>query len=83
LKLFRRADPSYEALRRRIIRETEAFLLYGIMHPQRTTRIPTIIVGTGRFHPAFAARFWRETLGIEPETPMREEVEAGRTSFDR
>ena len=57
-------DP-LEALRRRLIKETEIALLYGLRFPERMTRIPTVEVGHGCFDPAFAAHFWSETLGLD------------------
>jgi len=56
--------PSYEALRRKIKRETEASLTYGLSHPEAVPRIPTIEVGSGSFHPAFAKRYWLDRLGL-------------------
>jgi len=66
--LRRRLEP-LDAVRRRIIRETEAALYYGLHFPERAVRIPTVEVGKGRFDPAFTARFWEATLGIEETAP--------------
>ena len=57
-------DP-LDLLRRRLVRETEAALLYGLRFPDRVERIPTVEVGRGRFHPAFAERWWAQTFGVE------------------
>ncbi len=57
-------DP-LEALRRRLIKETEIALMYGLRFPERMTRIPTVEVGHGCFDPAFAAHWWAQTLGLE------------------
>ncbi len=65
MRLLRRRLEPLDAVRRRIIRETEAALYYGLQFPERAVRIPTVEVGKGRFDPAFSARFWDETLGIE------------------
>ncbi len=62
---FRSADTSWEILRRQIIRETEAALEYGLDHPEETVRIPTVIVGTARFHPRFAESFWHHVLNLD------------------
>jgi len=63
--LLRRAkDEAYAVLRRRIIRETEAALLYGLLVPDRNPRIPTAEVGTARFHPAFARAWWSRVLDL-------------------
>lgn len=66
-------DP-YKAMRRRMIRETELALLAGLQHAERMPRIPTMEVGIGMFRPDFAARFWAETLGMEPEELARLEA---------
>lgn len=59
-----RHDP-LDLLRRRLMRETEAALLYGLRFPDRVERIPTVEVARSRFDPAFAARWWAETLGVD------------------
>ena len=56
---------SYQAIRRRMIGETELALMIGLRFPDRVRRIPTMEVGTGRFHPRFARQFWSETLGVD------------------
>lgn len=63
--LFRRRRESLDVVRERIIHETEAALLYGLLSPDHAVRIPTVEVGKSRFDPAFAARFWSRTLGID------------------
>lgn len=65
-----RIDP-LAALRKRLIAETELALLIGLRFPDRMKRIPTMGAGPGRFHPDFAAGFWREALGVDPETFAR------------
>jgi len=65
MPLLRRRRESLDVVRRRIIRETEAALLYGLLSPDHAIRIPTVEVGKGRFDPAFAAHFWKQTLGID------------------
>lgn len=65
MRLLRRRLESLDAVRFRIIHETEAALYYGLRFPERAVRIPTVEVGHGRFDPAFAAHFWGETLGID------------------
>jgi len=50
-----------------MLRETELALLVGLESPHQAVRIPTIEVGKGRFHPLFAARFWEQALGLEPD----------------
>ncbi len=56
---------SFDALRKRMIAETELALLIGLRFPDRMPRIPTMEVGPGRFHPDFAARYWSRTLGVD------------------
>lgn len=55
---------AYGVFRRRLIRETQVALLYGLRFPNRHPRIPTIEVGTARFDPEFAIQFWRDALGL-------------------
>ena len=69
MRLLRRRLEPLDAVRLRIIHETEAALYYGLHFPDRAVRIPTVEVGRARFDPVFAARFWGETLGIEETAP--------------
>jgi hypothetical protein len=62
---FRFVADTFDAIRRRIIAETEAALTLGLTHPESVLRIPTIEVGTASFHPEFARRFWSVTLDID------------------
>ena len=57
----------YATLRRRIIRETEVALALGLKFPDRNPRIPVVEVGKGVFHPTFAARYWRDVLGMDED----------------
>ena len=57
-------DP-LEALRRRLIKETEIALHYGLLFPGRHARIPTVEVRRGGFDLAFAARWWADSLGLD------------------
>ena len=57
-------------MRKRMLRETEVALLYGLLFPKRHPRIPTMEVGDGEWHPLFVAQFWQEALGLE-ETERR------------
>jgi len=65
IRLVRPRSESLDSVRRRIIHETEAALLYGLQFPDRAPRIPRMEVGQGAFAPAFAARFWAQTLGLD------------------
>jgi len=69
IRLVRPWSESLDALRRRIIHETEVALLYGLRFPDRAPRIPRVEVGRGAFAPAFAARFWTQTLGLDGTEP--------------
>ncbi len=57
-------DP-LDLLRRRLVRETETALLYGLRFPDRVERIPTVEAGRGRFHRDFAEQWWAQTFGVE------------------
>lgn len=61
----RRNTEPYEAMRRRMIRETEVTLMYGLRFPGRIPRIPTVEVGKGSFDASFAALYWAEKLGLK------------------
>ena len=52
-----------DVLRVRVLRETGQALLYGLEHPETTTRIPVIEVGSGAFPPRLVEMFWAQTLG--------------------
>ena len=49
----------------RAIRETEAFLLEGLLHPESAMRIPAVRVGYGTFPPGLAEEFWRRALALD------------------
>lgn len=55
---------AYEVLRRRMRRETEVALLYGLRFPERVPRIPTVEVGKGTFPREFSSSFWSENVGL-------------------
>ena len=61
----RRVEEAYQALRRRMIQETELALLYGLRFPKRIPRIPTKEVGKSMFAPSLAMKFWAEALDID------------------
>jgi len=65
MPLLRHRRESLDVVRQRIIHETEAALLYGLLTPDHAVRIPTVEVGKSRFDPVYAADFWNRTLGIE------------------
>ena len=61
----RRTIPSLDGWRRKLIRETELALLSGLLHPERSQRIPTVMVGVGQFDSRWAARWWNSVLELE------------------
>lgn len=54
-------------MRRRIVKETEVALTYGLRFPKRMRRIPSIEVGRAPFDPAFARKFWAEALDLDED----------------
>jgi hypothetical protein len=63
----RRGLTLLDAWRRKLIRETEAALLAGLLHPNQSPRIPTVIVGTDRFDPKWSRCWWDRVLELEPD----------------
>ena len=62
----RQSQDFYRETRKRMIRETEAYLTDSLRHPERAMRIPSIRVGHGVFTRQFAGAFWTEVLGPTP-----------------
>jgi hypothetical protein len=54
---------SWVVLRRRMLRETEAFLEDALRHPERQVMIPAVPVGQAAFPRGFAQLFWSQVLG--------------------
>jgi len=54
---------SWAVLRRRMLRETEAFLEDALRHPGRQVVIPAIPVGQAAFPRGYAQLFWSQVLG--------------------
>jgi len=52
----------WAVLRRRMLRETEAFIEDALGHPEKWITIPTIRVGEGEFMPGRVALFWSQLL---------------------
>jgi len=63
LRSWHDRQESWTAIRRRIIRETEAFLEEGLRHPERHLIIPAVPVGKARFPAGLASLFWAQVLG--------------------
>ncbi len=52
----------WQAIRRRILRETSSFLSEAVRRPDMGVSIPICVVGKGDFSKAFAEEFWRQVL---------------------
>lgn len=63
MKFWRRRE-TYEQMRRRLIRETEAALEFALDHPEFHRRIPVVESGVTEFDPALAERYWTMRLGL-------------------
>lgn len=53
---------SLQAMQRRILRETEAYLEIGLRYPEQQVEIPSIPVGEGEFPSGLAEAFWFRIL---------------------
>ena len=60
-----RADEYWDRARRRMIAETEQFLVLAMREPHRAPVIPSFPVGRGRFSTGLIAAFWRRLLFSE------------------
>jgi hypothetical protein len=49
-------------MRRRVLRETEAFLELGLRQQSQKLIIPTVPVGQGEFLPGLSCAFWSQVL---------------------
>ncbi len=63
VRLSRASLQSWVMIRRRMLRETEAFLEDGLRHPEHQVVIPSVRVGEAEFTPLFAGLFWSQVLG--------------------
>lgn len=63
--LRRRPKISLHFWRLKLVRETEAALLAGLLHPEQNPRIPTVMVGVGEFDPLWARRWWNDVLDLD------------------
>ncbi|MFQ5491343.1 MAG: hypothetical protein ACE5GE_11535 [Phycisphaerae bacterium] len=68
----RQSQDLYRTARKRMIRETEEFLIQALRQPQKFVRIPAVEVGRGRFDPRFASVFWSQALGVAFDPPSRQ-----------
>ncbi len=62
LRFQSRRGETWEVIRTRMLRETEAFLELGLLQPERFRRIPAVPVGTCSFPRGFADAFWAQVL---------------------
>jgi len=60
--LFGKKLESWEILRRRMLRETEAFLEKGLYESDHQVQIPAVRVGEANFTRGFADLFWARIL---------------------
>jgi len=63
VRLSRASLEAWVMIRRRMLRETEAFLEDALRHPERQMVIPAIRVGEAEFNRTFAYLFWSQVLG--------------------
>ena len=54
---------SWAVLRRRMLRETEAFIEDALKHPELQVVIPAVPVGEAAFPRGYAQLFWSHVLG--------------------
>jgi len=54
---------SWAYIRRRMLRETEAFLDDALRHPEHQIVIPAVRHGEAEFTNLFACAFWAQVLG--------------------
>ena len=76
---LRPSQDGYRELRRRMIRETEAYLSEAGARPGFGVRIPSMEVGRRGFTHTFADGFWSEVLGV----PYAREPVKDPFSWDR
>lgn len=57
---------SWADYRRRMLRETERFIEWGLRHPDKIVRIPIKPVSRGSFPRQVGEWFWNAVLSVEP-----------------
>lgn len=62
LPFHSRAQESWDKIRARMLRETEAFLELGLLRPDAAIRIPAVPVGMAAFPRGYADAFWAQVL---------------------
>jgi hypothetical protein len=63
---------SWQQYRRRMIRETERFIEFGLRHPDYVIEIPAKPVGQGGFPKQVSEWFWRMVLTPRPTSRMQQ-----------
>jgi hypothetical protein len=62
---------TWEEYRRRMIRQTERFIEFGLRHPELVIEIPAKPLGQGGFPKKVAEWFWAMVLSPRPSQRMR------------
>jgi len=62
---------SWEAYRRRILREVEAFIDWGLRHPEDVIEIPIKPADQGGFPAQVGQWFWSTVLSVRPGGAVR------------
>lgn len=76
--IFRRFKPALDAWRRRLINETQVALLFGLLHPGRHPRIPTVVDGAEKFDPDWSNRWWARVLELDQPQSGRNQDDISR-----
>lgn len=63
VRLSRASLEAWVMIRRRMLRETEAFLEDALRHPEMQIVIPALRIGEAEFTRTFAYLFWSQVLG--------------------
>lgn len=64
------SEESWQEYRRRMLRETERFIEYGLRHPDEVIEIPAKLVGRGGFPAAMSQWFWGVVLTSRTDTRL-------------
>jgi len=64
------SEESWAQYRRRMLRETERFIEYGLRHPDEIIEIPSKPVGTGGFPAAVSQWFWGVVLTTRTDSRL-------------
>jgi hypothetical protein len=64
-------NESWEQYRRRMLRETERFIEWGLAHPEEIIEIPAKPDGQGGFPAGVGEWFWNTVLSSRPTQAMQ------------